>query len=280
MFKLFLVRVMLLWRRRPPLSSLASSHCRARSDGQDQDRPPLAATPPLRAHLASPCARARVLHAQSPPYLPGLPRMTPPSFSSCAPTLQSHALCRPTSPPHLVVPPPSPCRLRCRPRQARGTASLSPRTYHPPPTSLLLLLAQPPTSYLCPLRWPTHRPHPPPYPPAHPGRLATLFTRAHASRDSLRVRAEAAVDDDAGCDGGRGRGGASARRAARNNHGVLRIRAAAATRVVRVRCLMPGSAPGGKIASDGGSCRRRRMATPAWARQKTHNPPQEHIAPA
>ena len=56
------------------------------------------------------------------------------------------------------------------------------------------------------------------------------------------------------------------RRTARNDHGVLRIRAAAATCVGRGRCLAPGTAPGGKVVSDRGSCRRRRMATPTWAR--------------
>ena len=39
------------------------------------------------------------------------------------------------------------------------------------------------------------------------------------------------------------------------------------TRVGRVRYRAPGPAPGGKVVSNGGSCRRRRrMATSAWAR--------------
>ena len=180
---------MLLRRRRLPLSSLASSRCRAWSDGQD--RLPLAATSPLRAHLASRRAHARILHAPFPSYLPGLPHMTPPSLSPCDPTPQSRALCRPTSPnlcaryqdcvlcaPHLTAPSPSSPRPCCRPRRAQGTASHSPRTYHPPPTRLLLLLAHPPTSYLCPLRWHTHRP-------------LLLFTRRltqATSRRCLRAR--------------------------------------------------------------------------------------------
>ena len=217
LFKLFLFRVLLLQRRRPSLSPLASPRCRARSD--DQDRHPLTATSPLRAHLASPRAHARILHAPSLPYSPRLPRMTSPFLSPCAPISQSDALFHPRSPnlrarcqdrvlcaPHLVVPPPSPLP----PRQAWVTASLSPRTYHPPPTSLILPLAHRPTSYMCPLRWPTHRPRPPHHPPDHPGPLATLFTRVHASDDGLRVHAEAAVDDDADGDRGRGRDGASA----------------------------------------------------------------------
>ena len=148
--------------------------------------------------------------------------MTPPSLFPCAPTPQSHALCRPTSPklrarcqdcvvcaPHLAVPPPSPRRPRCRPRQARGIASLSPRTHHPPPTSLLLPLAHPPTAYLCPLRWSTHRMRPPPHPSAHPGRLAKLFTRARHPRQHQRERGDRGRRR---CrrDGGRGSDGASA----------------------------------------------------------------------
>ena len=118
LFKLFLFRVMLLRRRRRSLSPLASPRYRARSDGQD--RPPLPATSPLRAHLASPRTHARILHVPSSPYLPGLPRMTPPSLSLCAPTPQSHGIFRPRLPnlrarcqdrvlcaPHLAVPPPS-----------------------------------------------------------------------------------------------------------------------------------------------------------------------------
>ena len=199
---------MLPRRRRPTLSPLASPRCQARSDGQDQ--PPLATTSPLRAHLALPRAHARILHMPSLPYSPELPRMTPPSLSPCAPAPQSHALCRPTSPNLRALPRPRPvCSASRRPPAAplspplppspsAGEAPLSPGTYHQPRTSLLFPLSHPPTSYLCPLRWPTHRLRPPPHPPAHPGRLATLFTRAHASCDGLRVCAEATVDGDVG----------------------------------------------------------------------------------
>ena len=88
-------------------------------------------------------------------------------------------------------------------RGGQPPASLSPRTFtHRLCTSLLLPLGHPPTSYLCSLRWPTHRPRPPPHPPTHPGRIAALFMCVHASHDGLRVRAEAAIDNDAGGDGG------------------------------------------------------------------------------
>ena len=136
---------------------------------------------------------------------------------------------------------PSPRRPRCRLRQAPSSSRL-------------------PTPHLCPLRWPTHRPRPPLHPPTQPGRLATLFTRTHASRNGLYVCAKAAVDDDAGGDGGRGVAepaqqeccGEQTRRPSHSCGG-------------RGRCLALGPAPGGKAVSDGRGCRRRRIATPAWA---------------
>ena len=109
---------MLLRRRRPPFCPLASPHCWAWSDGQD--RPPLATTSPLHAHLVSPRAHVCILHASSPPYLPRLLRMTLSFLSPCTPIPQSNALFRPKPPnlraryqdrvlcaPHLAVPSPS-----------------------------------------------------------------------------------------------------------------------------------------------------------------------------
>ena len=87
---------MLLRRRRPPLFPLAFPRYWAQSDGQDQ--PPLAATSPLHAHLASPRAHARILHTPPPPYSA---RVSPHDSPVFAPLCPHPAIPR-SLPPHVA----------------------------------------------------------------------------------------------------------------------------------------------------------------------------------
>ena len=96
-FKLFLFKVMLLGRHRPPLSPLASPRCRAQSVGQD--RPPLAATYVVPARPSHVAPRSRSHPARAIPAL--LARSSPHDSPVLAP-LRSHPAIPRTLPPHVA----------------------------------------------------------------------------------------------------------------------------------------------------------------------------------
>ena len=236
---------------------------------------------PLRAHLASPCAHSRILHAQFPSYLPGLPRMTPPSFFH----LRPHPAIQRSLPTHVAEylrEMPGPCSVCSASRRPPAITPLSPLPpsqsagdslplslyvsiiHHLPASSSRLSIRQPLTCA------------PSAGPPTARVLLLTIWLTLTASRRCLCActplatasaftRRSRSTKIPAATEG-RPRRIQRNGRAAQKNHGILRIRATAATRIGRICCLAPGPAPGGKLVSERGSCRRQRMAMQAWAR--------------
>ena len=256
----------LAFARLPTFSTRSPSPCRyARAPVPDP-------SPPLRAHLASPpCSRshpARAIPAllarpsphDSPVLVPLRPHPTIPR-SCAAPRRRISARVARTASCALRIllsPPPSP--LPPSPSAGDGlppSPHIPPTPYQPPP------LACPPANllHLCPLCWPTHRPRPPPHPPASPCRLATLSARAHASRDGLRVRAAAAVSPLRPSSLAIGTAGGSVIAAATPRHTAASSTAAAAQN--------PPLSPNRRGANSSGDCRpagssRNRPARVVW----------------
>ena len=218
---------------------------------------------PLRAHLASPPrsgshpARAiPALFVRASPHdslvlVPLRPQTAIPCTCAAPRRRISARVARAVSCVLHISPPPR--RPRYHPRQAPGMVYFSPRACHPPPTSLLLPLDHTPTSLTC---------APSAGPPTTHVLPLTCRLNPTAPRHCLRARTPPATASEfarrprlmtmPAATEGKGWQNQHNRRAARNKHGVLRIRAA-----------RPRPLPGVRAGIRGEDRQRRRTLPPA-----------------